>query len=284
MEVTNKTINNAIEYIFNNLTSDLGVEEVASHCNLSKFHFSRLFKKSTGESIYSLIKRLKMEDSAIVLGTNTNNSITNIGLGYGYSSSNYSSAFTKHLGISPAKFRKLKKDKKFDLVSHFDGTKIIYQEFEYYNKNTVIRELEDIRVLYRRYIGDYGDLIHHWPKFIDEHKSLIQDDSQLIDVCYSDPNITDKSRCVYDICIKIGSDTVLPPHITTDTRTIKGGKFASYTARGNPSDIAHDYKGVFNVWLPNSGYNLDTRIRFDSYRVVNPEEQYFEVDINLPIQ
>ncbi len=284
MEVTNKTINNAIEYIFNNLTSELGVEEVASHCNLSKFHFSRLFKKSTGESIYSLIKRLKMEDSAIVLGTNTNNSITNIGLGYGYSSSNYSSAFTKHHGISPAKFRKLKKEKKFDLVSHFDGTKIIYQEFEYYDKDAVIRYLEDIRVLYRRFIGDYDDLMLHWPKFIDEHKSLIKDDSQLIDVCYSDPNITDKSRCVYDICIKIDSDTVIPPHITTDTRIIKGGKFASYTAKGNPSDIAHDYKGVFNVWLPNSGYSLDNRTRFDSYRVVNPEEQYFEVDINLPIQ
>ena len=161
MEIKNKTINSAIEYIFNNLTSELGVEEVANHCNLSKFHFSRLFKKSTGESIYSLIKRLKMEDSAIVLGTNTNNSITNIGLGYGYSSSNYSSAFTKHHGISPAKFRKLKKDKKFDLVSHFDGSEIIYQNFEYYNQDVVIQELKDIRVLYRRYIGDYGGLIHH---------------------------------------------------------------------------------------------------------------------------
>lgn len=284
MEITNKTINNAIEYIFNNLTSELGVEEVASHCNLSKFHFSRLFKKSTGESIYSLIKRLKMEDSAIVLGTNTNNSITNIGLGYGYSSSNYSSAFTKHHGISPAKFRKLKKDKKFDLVSYFDESEIVYQNFEYYNRDVAIRELEDIRVLYRRYIGDYGDLIDHWPKFIDEHRSFVHDDSQLIDVCYSDPNITDRSRCVYDICIKIDSDAVLPPDVTTETRIIKGGKFASYSAKGGPSEIAHDYKGVFNVWLPNSGYSLDNRIRFDSYNVVNPEEQYFEVDINLPIQ
>ncbi|OLQ89673.1 hypothetical protein BIY22_19345 [Vibrio panuliri] len=283
MEITNKTINNAIEYIFDNLTNELGVEEVASHCNLSKFHFSRLFKKSTGESIYSLIKRLKMEDSAIVLGANTNNSITNIGLGYGYSSSNYSSAFTKHHGISPAKFRKLKKDKKFDLVSHVDGKEFIYQDFEYYNKNVVIQELEDIRVIYRRYIGDYGDLVHHWPKFIDEHSWLVQDASQLIDVCYSDPNITDKSRCIYDICIKIAPDTRLPLHSTADTRIIKGGRFASYLAKGNPSVIAHDYKGIFNVWLPNSGYSLDNRIRFDSYRVVNPDEQYFEVDINLPI-
>ncbi|MDN3680886.1 GyrI-like domain-containing protein [Vibrio tapetis subsp. quintayensis] len=284
MEITNKIINNAIEYIFDNLTSELGVDSVASYCNISKFHFSRLFKKSTGESIYSLIKRLKMEDSAIVLGTNTGNSITDIGLGYGYSSSNYSSAFTKHHGISPAKFRKLKKDKKFDLVNYFDGKDIVYQDFEYYNKNVVIRELEDIRVIYRRYIGDYGDLIHHWPKFIDEHRSLVQDDSQLIDVCYSDPNITDKKRCIYDICIILDSDTRLPPHITTDTRIIKGGKFASYSSKGNPSVIAHEYKGVFNVWLPNSGYSLDNRIRFDSYKVVKPDEPYFEVDINLPIQ
>jgi len=284
MEITNKTINSAIEYIFDNLTSELGVEEVANHCNLSKFHFSRLFKRSTGESIYSLIKRLKMEDSAIVLGTNANNSITNIGLGYGYSSSNYSSAFTKHHGISPAKFRKLKKEKKFDMVSHVDGKEFIYQDFEYYNKNVVIQDLEDIRVLYKRFIGNYDDLIHHWPKFIDEHRSLVHDHSQLIDVCYSDPNITDINRCIYDICIKIDPDTLLPPNITTDTRIIKGGKFASYSAKGNPSAISHDYKGVFNVWLPSSGYSLDNRTRFDSYRLLKPDDQYFEIDINLPIQ
>ncbi|WP_087022319.1 AraC family transcriptional regulator [Thaumasiovibrio subtropicus] len=284
MEVENKTINRAIEYILDNLTSELGVEEVAGHCNLSKFHLGRLFKDSTGESIYALIKRLKMEDSAIVLGTNTGNSITHIGLGYGYSSSNYSSAFSKHHGLSPAKFRKLKKTNKFDVVNHVDGKEFIYQPFEYYDENVVIQDLEDIRVLYRRFIGHYDDLVQHWPKFIDDHRSLVQDYSQLIDVCYSDPNITERNRCIYDICIKIDADTLIPPHITTDTRILKGGKFATYSAKGNSSEISHDYKGMFNVWLPNSGYSLDNRTRFDAYKVVNPVDKYFEVDINLPIQ
>lgn len=45
--------------------------------------------------MYALIKRLKMEQSAIVLKVEKEKTIIDIGLDYGYSASNYSSAFKK---------------------------------------------------------------------------------------------------------------------------------------------------------------------------------------------
>jgi len=93
LSITNKIVNNAIDYIIRNLNNEITVEDVAENCNFSKFHFSRLFRSETGESVYSFIKRLRMEQSALRLGTNINQTITYIGLDYGYSPSNYSSAF-----------------------------------------------------------------------------------------------------------------------------------------------------------------------------------------------
>ena len=41
--VNNELINKAIEYIFEHIDEKLTVDEVAQHCHMSKYHFSRLF-------------------------------------------------------------------------------------------------------------------------------------------------------------------------------------------------------------------------------------------------
>jgi len=79
---------------------------VADHCHLSKYYLCRVFKAETGEGVYAFIKRLKMEQSAIEMKLGKDKSITDIGMTYGYSSSNYSTAFKKHHHLSPAEFRK----------------------------------------------------------------------------------------------------------------------------------------------------------------------------------
>ena len=88
-------VSKSIDYIIRSLKDDLTVKSVADHFHYSEFHFARLFKAETGESVYAFIKRLKMDQSAIDLKLKHNKSITEIGSDYGYSPSNYSSAFTK---------------------------------------------------------------------------------------------------------------------------------------------------------------------------------------------
>ena len=89
--ITNKLVNQSIDYIMQHLEEEITVEDVANHCHFSKFYFSRMFKQETGESVYAFIKRLKMDQSALRLKIEKEKSITDIGEGYGYSSSNYSS-------------------------------------------------------------------------------------------------------------------------------------------------------------------------------------------------
>ena len=91
--ITNEYINRAIDYILNHIDEEITVEDISNYCCFSRYYFSRIFKMETGESIYEFIKRVRMERSAFRLKVEKDRSITDIGSAYGYSSSNYSSAF-----------------------------------------------------------------------------------------------------------------------------------------------------------------------------------------------
>ena len=100
-----KFINQSIDYIIQHLDEDLSLDTVAAHFFLSKYHFNRIFKEETGESVYSFIKRCKVDQSAVDMKLNPKKAITDIGLDYGYSSSNYSTVFKKRLHTSPTIFK-----------------------------------------------------------------------------------------------------------------------------------------------------------------------------------
>lgn len=88
MIIRKALINKSIEYILQHIDEEISIEDVAKYCNFSKYHFSRMFKEETGVSIYSLIKRIKMDQSAVSLKIEKDKTITDIGVNYGYSSSN----------------------------------------------------------------------------------------------------------------------------------------------------------------------------------------------------
>ncbi len=60
----NQVVNFAVDYIMKNLRSELKVEDVARACGYSPYYLERLFKAETGESMYSFMKRVKVEQSA----------------------------------------------------------------------------------------------------------------------------------------------------------------------------------------------------------------------------
>ncbi len=56
--IANEYVNRAIDYIQSRIGENLTVDEIAAHCNFSRFHFSRMFKAETGESLGSLVRHL----------------------------------------------------------------------------------------------------------------------------------------------------------------------------------------------------------------------------------
>lgn len=77
----------------------------ADLAELSEFHFSRVFKQSTGLSPSHYFIRLRMEEARRLL-TETDDAIINIGLAVGYGSpSHFASVFRKHTGVPPSTYR-----------------------------------------------------------------------------------------------------------------------------------------------------------------------------------
>lgn len=276
--ITNEYVNRAIDYILNHIGEEISVDEVAKHCNFSKYYFSRLFKMTTGEGIYEFIKRIKMEQSAFRLKVEKGKSITDIGSEYGYSASNYSSAFKQHHHMSPIEFRRSIIDRSL-IHPTFNYANTQLGTYKNCDAKISIENLQDYLVIYERYIGNYGDLSANWGAFQNKYRHYITDKTLLIERTFDDPSITDIDECLYDICISIDSNCPLE-----NTYILKGGKFAMYHFKGSMEEIYSAYQSIFNVWIAQSGYAIDERYGFEIYRKVDCSSMYMEIDICIPIK
>ena len=158
-------INEAINYIFENLDRDISVDDVAKHCAYSKYHLTRMFKEDMDEALYQFIKRVRLERSAWRLKVDKARSITEIGADCGYSSSNFATAFKKHLNLSPADFRK-SSEQLVEQSSFSHGMSI--DDLEDYENRITIEQLDALLVVYERKKGNYHNLPQEWRQFIEK--------------------------------------------------------------------------------------------------------------------
>lgn len=101
-----------IQYIDNNLDTELSLEIVSGIGAYSPFHFHRIFKLIVGETLQNYIFRKRIEKSAFYLSLRKNLSVKDIYLNVGFSShSDFNKAFKKYYGKSPSEFRKVTPEK-----------------------------------------------------------------------------------------------------------------------------------------------------------------------------
>ena len=107
IEANYKTrINRVFEYIDQNLESNLSLQSVSEVAFFSPFHFHRIFKFVTGETLNEYITRKRIEKSASDL-LHKNITSTKIAHNYGFSdNSSFSRAFKKYFKVSPTDFKK----------------------------------------------------------------------------------------------------------------------------------------------------------------------------------
>ena len=275
--ITSEYINRAIDYILDHANEKISVDEIAAHCNFSRYYFSRMFKIETGESIYEFIKRIKMEQSAFRLKVEKSRSITDISCDYGYSSSNYSVAFKQHHDLSPIEFRRSIMQK--SLANPFINTGVGLETLDGCRKKISIEILEDYPVIYQRHKGNYGDLSVHWGAFQEKYQEYVTEQTLFLERTYDDPSITDIDECLYDICMTVPKSCKLE-----NTFMIRGGKYAVYHFNGPVKQIYTAYQSIFNVWLPQSNYDIDERYGFDIYRKIDCDSMIMEIDICIPIK
>ncbi|WP_244835407.1 AraC family transcriptional regulator [Clostridium sp. BJN0001] len=103
--ITNK-IKKILNYIEDNYTRQISIQEISDYCNFSEYHFMRFFKKYIGMTCTEYINNYRIESSAHLLDE-TDKSIMDIALECGFNNISYfNKIFRKKYKITPTNFRK----------------------------------------------------------------------------------------------------------------------------------------------------------------------------------
>ena len=93
-----------IQYIKENLTSDLSLENVSRYAGLSPIHFHNFFKASTGETLRQYVEEQSIKKAANLLIT-TNYTLAKIAYECGFASQSYFSyAFKRRMKLTPRQY------------------------------------------------------------------------------------------------------------------------------------------------------------------------------------
>ena len=94
-----------IEYIEENYSMKIKVDEIASKMFFSKNYLSKIFKKQTGTSIHEFLTEIRIKEVCRLLSS-TNDTISDIAITCGFSDmKSFYSIFRKYTGQTPKQFR-----------------------------------------------------------------------------------------------------------------------------------------------------------------------------------
>lgn len=98
-------ISQCIEFIEENIKSDLTPELIANKCGYSTFHFCRIFSIHQGITLMEYVKKRRLSLAAAKLFEG--NRVIDIALEFGFDTHNgFSKAFKKEYGFSPTQYIK----------------------------------------------------------------------------------------------------------------------------------------------------------------------------------
>ncbi|GLR84097.1 AraC family transcriptional regulator [Bradyrhizobium iriomotense] len=104
--LTPKTLRRAIERLRSDSDGDVSLAALASDAGLSRYHFCRAFKESTGLSPHAWLRQHRLEQAMNML-RDTDDSIVSVAAGLGYSSqAAFAAAFRKLTSETPSNWRR----------------------------------------------------------------------------------------------------------------------------------------------------------------------------------
>ncbi|MGH1485179.1 MAG: helix-turn-helix transcriptional regulator [Cellvibrionaceae bacterium] len=100
-------INRLNEYIAANISNKITLDQLANIAQMSPYHFSRMFKVSTGQTPHQQLMNMRIKKASALLLNRYSQIETSIACGFS-SQSHFSRAFRNHYGVTPRQFLRAK--------------------------------------------------------------------------------------------------------------------------------------------------------------------------------
>ena len=246
-------VNQAIDYINHNLRGLITAEEIADHCCYSRHYFNRLFRKVTGENLYTFTKRQKLESAASLLFKYPDLSITDIAADFGYSASNFTVAFQKQFQIRPSQCRNgtlpgtvmERKQNMIHRIGEHQRNGRFEEILDRIDRNISIKRLPELFLRYERFIGSYFQLSSVWEQYMHSVASPSRwKDMRFYGLTYNDPLITNMERCIHDLCVEVPEPRRLQCH------RIPAGEYICCSYQGDIGKLYEAYNAFMGIWMP----------------------------------
>jgi AraC family transcriptional regulator len=297
-------MNRVIDHIQKHLNDQLNLEHLAAIACFSPFHFHRLFRAWTGETLQAFVHRLRLERAAAELVFNRPKSITAIALDCGFSgSSAFARAFKEAFGVSATAWRnrKIRQTNRNSgevsgdpvrRLSELPGQTARNKEIPIMNFpiEVEVRRLAPATIAYLRHMGPYiGDFalfqrlfgqLFRWAG----PRGLLDPEASYLSLFNDNPNLTPAGKHILEVALIVPQDTAAVGEI--GIKTMDGGLCAIGRCRVLPSEYAKPWDALVCDWLPGSGYQPDHRPALEFYRndpATDPEGK-FELEVCLPVK
>lgn len=297
-------INKVEDYIEANLSGNLSLDILADISGFSKFHFCRIFRGITKETLLSYINRTRLEKATSFLLYNPSISITEIAMQLGFSDSAvFARAFKKYYGISASEARK-KYSKNCKVDSKDGKANIIAPSYNKEVSNTLrkdndilvkgnveVRTIEDIKAIYLRHMGSYEELAIVFKEMLGRlinwamARNLIGCDGiKPLAIYHDNPEFTEEENLKTSICLVVSGDVKVEGEI--GIIDIPMSKYAIGHFEMDQSECTEAWNYIYGEWLPKSGFQPDKGYFFEVYindPNTHPEKKCI-IDIYLPIK
>ena len=280
-------IQNAINYIEENLTEEIDYDEVAKEAACSSFYFQRIFSILCGMTLGDYIRNRRLTLAGNELSA-TNDKVIDIALKYGYESpESFTRAFARFHGITPSEAKKDgSKLKSFSRLS----VKITLSGGNIMDYKIIEKEAFDIIEKVETHSVEDSENAKSIPEFwtrshqngtVKTLMDVTTDRKFIFGVCYG--NLPENAKTFdYSIAATYAKDAVVPEGFRRNT--IPARTWAVFECKGAmPNAIQDLWHKIVSEFFPTSSYKPTYEMDIEAYSEGNMGDPDYYSEIWIPV-
>lgn len=239
-----------VDHLWANLDAPLELDRLAAVACFSPYHFHRLYRGITGETVAETVRRLRLHRAAAQL-TQSEYPIAAIAAQAGYGSqAAFTRSFSADYGTSPGLYRR-----RLTAPNAMEN-KMLPINF------VTLPDLPCAAVAHRGSYLEIGKAFEQVSIYAGT-RGLIGPQTRMFGVYYDDPSAVPLAELRSEACLTIPPGTELSP--PTHGLTIAGGRYVTALHTGPYAELEKAYQWLFGDWLPTSGQEPDDKPSLEEY-------------------
>jgi len=283
-EIHLESLNRAIQFIEHNLDKKILLKDIASEAYLSEFHFHRIFKSLTGETVKEFLLRLKIERAANKL-RHSKDSIRQIAIENGYENhETFTRTFKKYFGLAPQEYRNTVQQIVIKKQLEYQYKEVSLEKLQI--EKPALKRLPDLHLAYIRHTGSYKKVANSFQRLMIWAAAhlILKLKPVTLGIVHDNPDLTDEEKIRFDACVIISK--AIKPKGEIGYKKIEGGKFAVFRYTGAYENFYTVYDYIYNVCLFEMDLELADKPALEWYIKSPPftKPENYVTDFYVPIK